>query len=275
MPTPWITTILTQSETLPDSEKVFEVLRQTPGYTTLDFEWLTREPMHFVFRTPYATLAVTLTEKVEDERKNIVPPAQLIEASRRAWHWAEAALQLPKIKRQIVVAVLAEDGELDEVDTALLLTALTRAVLSETQAVMVYWNASGMLHEPVTFAEHAAEINRQTLPVELWVDFRLKMHEDHSVSLGTWGLERFGLSELEVIRTSRELPWVMRWMFNVSHFLLENGAILEEGHTFGSSEEEKFTVHLCPSAPEVARQRPTRVLQLCFEEDQNQNPKNL
>lgn len=256
---PWMATILTTSDGLPTREELFREMNAIPGYETVDFEWVAEELDKIVFRTPAATLAISLP--VEE----IVPKTDLQNACRRAWHWAEAALEVQKDTRQLVVAVMPNGNTLDQIDVALLLTCLTIAVLKNTNGVAVYWNHSGMLHAPQEFVAHAQGMNRRTLPVELWVDFRIIPNTDGTISLGTWGLETFALSELEVSRSQQDVRWMLRWMFNLSHFLLENGPILEDGHTFGPSEEEKFTLTFTSSAPEMLREGNRQVIRIHFE----------
>lgn len=156
-------------------------------------------------------------------------------------------MEVVKMKRQIVVAVcptvINHAVTLDALDAALLMNCVTVSVLKNTDAVAVYWHAAEKVLSPADFVEKSAGMNRKTLPVDLWVDFRMVPHaEDQTVSFGTFGLERFSLPEMEVSRTRRHPRWVMDWLFNLSHFVLENDVTLEDGQTFGRTKEEKFSV---------------------------------
>ncbi|MDO4573914.1 MAG: DUF4261 domain-containing protein [Planctomycetia bacterium] len=258
---PWLATIWTTSETLPAMEDVLAKMREIPGYETLDFEWITREPEKWVFRTRYATLAVTLVDE------SPVPMEELKQACRRAWHWPEASFGLTQGTHRMVVAVMPDEKELDAVDVALLLTCLASAVAQCTAATAILWNASGMLHAPEEFTRHTEGMNRQTLPVELWVEFRIVQNSDQSLSVGTWGLEGFALDEFEVSHSRRDLRWLLRWIFNLSHFVLENGPVFESEQTFGSKDSEKFTVTRGISAAELDRRGNGKVIQLHFESE--------
>lgn len=263
---PWLTTILTNAETLPSCESVQAAINQIPGYETLCFEAVSESENHYVFRSRYAMLAVTLTDAQADPEQNVVPFSELKASSARAWHWVEAGLAVSKSARQILVAVLPEEGELEPLDIALLLTALTVGVLKNTFANAVYWNSGGMLHEPDAFIERSVGMNRQAIPVELWIEFRLFLNSDLSVSAGSWGLKAFGLSELEVSRSRRDAQWLLRWLFNLAHYMLENGPPdTEMEHTFGRSNQESFTLSYSRSASEMKRDSIDEVLNVQFE----------
>ena len=116
----WMTTLLITSDSLPSSQAVLDEMRQTQGYQTLDYTTVVDDPSKFHVKTPYAELAMVLTEPKEE----CVSQYQLREACRRAWHWPEAAMAAVKAKRQIAVAVMPNDQELDALDAALLLFEL-------------------------------------------------------------------------------------------------------------------------------------------------------
>ena len=263
---PWIATILTEDQELPPGEQIVSALREIPGYQTMEFDWSVSEPTRYVMKTPHATLAVSLMPNQEDPEKNFVPFSVLRRACARAWHWVEAACVVKPAFRQIAVAVLPENegSEGDALDIALLLTALTAAVLKCGNARAVLWNPSGMLHDPEEFLAHAQGMNRRAIPVELWVEFQMCANSDSSVSYATWGLQSFALDELEVTHAVQAPQWILRWLFNLCHFMLENGPIVEDTHTFGESDSEKFTVTLADTSPEFGRGPGTKVFRIEF-----------
>lgn len=262
--------ILTNDGAVPNFQSVIETMRRTPGYATVDFEWVSEDADKYVFRTKYATFAVSLTPPQTDAERNIVPLSVLQSASRKAWHWAEAAFAVQGAKRQILALVLPEENELDSLDVALLLTCFASAVVKNVDAKAVFWSHASMLHEPNAFLEHAKELNRRAFPVELWVDFGILPNADKTISFGTYGLHAFGLEELEVVHSRREPKWVLHWLFNLAHFMIENGPIMEDEHTFGASQSEKFIVSVTDSSPEFMRKEGERVLKIEFSEQENQ-----
>ncbi len=263
---PWIATILTTEEKLPDRQGVLNALKKVSGYETQEFELISEDDVHFVFRTRSAMLAVTLTDAVSDPEANSTPLSVLKKSCFRAWHWAEAAMSVSQASRQVLAAVLPDDDALEPLDAALLLTALTSSVLKVMPTNGVYWNNSGMVHEPLSFMQHAVGMNRLAIPVELWIEFRLYLNSDLSLSIGTWGMNAFGLAELEVSRSRRDSQWLLRWLFNLAHLMLENGPLdTDMEHTFGRSDQEKFRLTYARSAPEIERDSIDEILNVQFE----------
>lgn len=258
---PWLTTLLTTAEHLPSRESVMEAMNQVPGYETVPFQFVVEMPDHFIFRSHSATLAVSLANPEQE-----VPFETLKASCARAWHWVDAAREVSQATRQIVLAVLPEEDTLEPLDIALLLTALTVAVLKNVSAKAIYWNHSGMLHAPDSFISHAQGMNRLAIPVELWVDFRLVLNSDLTLSIGTWGLKAFALAELEVSHSRHDTKWLLRWLFNLAHNMLEKGPPdTEAEHTFGQSDKESFTLKYEQTAPEFNRAGLEEVLRVEFE----------
>lgn len=264
-PRPWLTTLLTTAESLPPRESVMEAMNQIPGYETVHFQFVTEMPDRFIFRSPSATLAVSLADPEHE-----IPFETLKASCSRAWHWVEAAHEVSRATRQIVVAVLPEEDALEPLDVALLLTALTVAVLQNVSANAVFWNHSGMLHAPESFISHAMGMNRQAIPVELWIEFRLVLNSDLTLSIGTWGMKAFALAELEVSHSREDAKWLLRWLFNLAHNMLEKGPLdTKSEHTFGRSEKESFTLKYEQTAPELGRGVLEEVLRVEFESARN------
>lgn len=263
---PWLATILTTAEALPSRKEVQAAMNQVSGYETMEFQWVSEETNHYVFRTKYATLAVSLVEAHGDPTRNPASLEALKSACSRAWHWVDSAMEVSRATRQILVAVLPEDEDLEPLDVALLLTCLTVGVLKNVPSNAVYWNHSGMLHEPQSFIAHSVGMNRKAIPVELWVEFRLFLNSDLTLSIGTWGMRAFSLAELEVSHSKREPQWLLRWLFNLAHLMLENGPLdTEMEHTFGQSDRDSFTLSYGNPAQEVPRETLEEVLKVEFE----------
>ena len=262
---PWIATIAVTDEKLPPQETLLQEMRNVPGYGRPEFlclDDLACMEDWYVFRTPNATLFVMLQPTDE----SFLSQDDLISACRRAWHWPAAGQEISRMRLQVAVAVQPTDDTLDALDVALLTTHLASAVMKHTDAVGIYWHASGKIMQPADFIRKSEGTNRRTLPVDLWVDFRLEPHpHEQTISFGTFGLERFSLPELEVPHCDRPPRWVLDWLFNLSHSVLENGVELEHEQTFGMSEEEKFYVTREPASPEMGRSG-GNVLRVHFEE---------
>lgn len=174
-----------------------------------------------------------------------IEAAELDAACRAAWYWPEAAERFRGHAAHVPVVLLAEDE--DRVNAALLLTSLVAAVAASSDAVGVYWAASGLVQPPEAFVSYCQEGDEELLPLNLWIDFRLLEGDDGAYSLATTGLEDFGLSEIEVPPSRHTPELVLERAFKMAHYLLENGPILEDGETVELSDDEKLVVHFGPS----------------------------
>ena len=84
------------------------------------------------------------------------------------------------------------------------------------------------------------------LPLRLWVDFRLIPEESGVNSLATFGLSALGPKEIEVVSCRRDSLEILRWAYNLAHYLLDGG-VVEDDQTIGTDEEERILVRVEPS----------------------------
>lgn len=171
--------------------------------------------------------------------------AELDAACRTAWYWPEAAQRFRGHAAHVAIVLLATDE--DRISAALVLTSLVAAVAAASNAVGVYWAASGLVQPPEAFVSYCQDGDEELLPLNLWIDFRLVEADDGACSLGTTGLDDFGLAEIEVPPSRHPPELVLEKAFKMAHYLLENGPILEDGETVELSDEEKLVVHFAPS----------------------------
>ncbi len=178
-------------------------------------------------------------------------PFQLLEGPCvSAWHWPEAAATFEPHRSQLTVIV---EGEKDLVlHQSLFLTRLVAELAQSFSAVGIYWDNAPMVHPPDAFCEAAQKMSLSHLPLRLWVDFRLIPEESGGNSLATFGLSALGLKEIEVVGCRRDPPEILRWAYNLAHYLLEGGTV-EDDQTIGIDEEERILVRLELSMFEAER----------------------
>lgn len=162
-----------------------------------------------------------------------------------AFWWPEAAEVMKAHAAHLIVGLRAE--EMVPVERNLWLTALIAAVLSTGEASGVYWGAGALVMPPELFMEAAITMTHEVLPLDLWIDFRVSREEDGSISLFTTGLEDLGHMDLEISRsnvdpgTARESAW------NVAHYLLDQGPVLDDGDSIGFGPDEQIRIRHVPS----------------------------
>ncbi len=157
-----------------------------------------------------------------------------------ALHWPRAAAAM-KSHRAHAIAGLG-GGEADPVTRALWLTALVGALAAAPNAAGIYWNAGTVVHAPEPFLEAALRMERASLPLKLWIDFRVFSEEEGSTTLFTTGLGQFGRMELEVRKSRRSAADVTSAAYNTAHYLIDRGADLRDGDTIGFSAAQTIRV---------------------------------
>lgn len=161
--------------------------------------------------------------------------------------WPDAAAVVPRHKEHAIVTV---SGELDPVALSTLLTQVTAAMMASTPVSLgVFWTNAALLAPKNLFIDFAVEVLPDGPPLPIWVDYRVGWVEKNSLSAGfTTGLAELGLMELET-QGAPESPAELRERFEgLTSYLLENGMVIQDGNTFGESEDEKIRVEYAESA---------------------------
>jgi hypothetical protein len=173
-----------------------------------------------------------------------IPEGELDGPVATSWLWPDAQEEIERVTAQVVTWV---SGAGPQVDAHRHLTRLVSAVVRATDALGVYWGAAGQVVRADVFDGVAHKCDEDdSLPVVLWVDFRVFV-EDGRSALFTVGLTAFGLMELEIAPSGREVGELREFALNVATYLIEQGPVLGDGHTVGGSEEERVVVRHAPS----------------------------
>ena len=174
-----------------------------------------------------------------------VPWSDLEGPCREAWYWPQAAEALRDHRSHVLVVLVPKASQ--RIDAALSLTRVVAAVTASSQAVGVLWGGGGLVHSPESFVEVARKTSRESLPLQLWVAFGIHREEDGAHSLYTSGLEEFGHMEIEVAHSRRDPRALIDRVFNVALYVLDKGAVLQDGETLGASDDEKIEISHVPS----------------------------
>ena len=234
---PMVALVALRDADFPPASAVFERLRRDrPDLPPIG--QVERQPDVCSFVIGRDTAAISLMDAP-------IPWSDLERPCATAWYWPEATASLRDHQAHILVVVLSESE--DRVATALLLTSLVAAVASSSDAVGVCWVPATLVHSPEAFLSASQEMSKEYLPLYLWVDFAIQQQHDGSYSLFTTGLREFGLMEIEVRGSYKDPEFLMDRVFNIAHYLLDNGPVLEDGETIGLSDDEEIPVSHGPS----------------------------
>jgi hypothetical protein len=181
-----------------------------------------------------------------------VPAAELADPAAAAWYWPEAAATLKRHRAHAVVS--AESTTLDPIDLMLTLSRVVAALAACSSSLGIYVGGAKLVHKVDDFVSETVTATREQLPLYLWLRFDLAdaglgTHGDDlrastpgPLSLMTTGLAQFELMELEFAPSLLDPQTLMDRAFNIAHYLLDHGAVLSDGHTIGTSADERFRV---------------------------------
>lgn len=228
----WLTLVALHEPMLPSVDAVFAAVRRQLPESAEPTEVRTTANA-FTCRWGEATVGVTLVPRP-------IPSAILEGPCAAAWYWPDAAEAIRGHKAHLLVNLVDESR--DVIDKALRLTVLTSAAAGQADAAAILWAPAGLVHEPHAFAEQAAQSSRLSLPLYLWIDFRIRQQPAGDCSLFTTGLARLGKREIELESAQAAPQRVLEWAYNLAHYLLERTAIIKDGDTVGLPDGTQFSV---------------------------------
>ena len=103
--------------------------------------------------------------------------------------WSDGPAEAKHCSHAVVSCKASQGGP---VESALLLTAIVRAMLDAFDATAVYWRASAVTVSRLRFDHVAAFATREQLPLELWCRFEPFRVDNEHGGLHTIGLRQFG-----------------------------------------------------------------------------------
>lgn len=179
-----------------------------------------------------------------------IPASQLGGPCAAAWYWPEAAAALDNHAAHMMLTMVDEGGS--AVERALAFTRWTAAVTAASEALGVFWGPSRTIHKSGDFIDQAVQSGPHSLPLYLWIDFRIEPVANHAggedfLRLYTTGLETLGQSEIEVGNFTGPPQTLLESAYNVAHYLLDRKQVVNDGDTIGLSDEVQLTARRGPS----------------------------
>ncbi len=163
-----------------------------------------------------------------------------------SWLWPKAAEELKKHQQHLIVTVM---GEQPAIERSKLLTQTIAATLATCpQAIGVYWGDATLVVSRELFREFAVEMLPEGIPLPIWVDFRVGPSEGGKMAGFTAGMQALGHMELETLNSPESPGDLRERLMDLCGYLLQNGPVIEDGHTVGHSADEKIRVVFSPSA---------------------------
>lgn len=173
-----------------------------------------------------------------------------------AWWWPEATEHMKAHRAHAIITMMGVGDDL--IEKHLLLSKLAASVVATSDCAGIYWGGGTVVHPPQMFIDQAREATRDSLPLNLWIDFRIQRMDGGTCRLLTTGMEEFGKMELEIAPASMRPSEMLELGYGIAAYVLTSGADIRDGHTIGRSETEKIRIRFARSMWD----RPGRVMRL-------------
>ncbi len=222
------------SDMLADSDAVrAAILELLPG----SILHATEEPGSFNLETAEASVFISLFPEPLEW-------SILEDACADCRHWPEASKQLRSHRAHVFIMSRHEQG--DVVLQNMLVTNVTAALIGCNDAAGVYWAQAPLVEEPSTFRDRAMRMTRESLPVDIWIDFQVSVDDFGFVHGITRGLEPFAQCEIEYCLQEGESSEVEEVLQAAAHHRLSGGQ-LNDGETIEFRRGEMLTIrHYVP-----------------------------
>lgn len=166
-----------------------------------------------------------------------VAPAEVRSAAEGAWLWGTAREEAPRHQAQLTLAVVGAGQAPVTVYKAY--TRVAAALLENTRAYGIYLPRHYLLHSRDFFLEAARQMDRDELPLYCWVYFGMFQLDGLSCAY-TYGLDDFGMLDLEIVRTPKSLAEAHAVLYDAAREALRSGKPWQEGAVVESVDGEKF-----------------------------------
>ena len=116
------------------------------------------------------------------------------------------------------------------------------------QTIGVYWGNATLVVSPPVFRSFAKEMLPDGLPLPIWIDFRVGPGENGKLVGFTHGMQSLGHKELETLNSPESPGGLRERLMDLCGYLLQNGPVIEDGHTVGHDANEKIRVTFTSSS---------------------------
>ena len=233
----WLALIAQEQVSLPGFDLLSDKLNRCPLELPAITQTRSTDTMH-TFQLGESAIGITAIDRP-------IPEDQLAGPVEAAWYWPEAEETLAAQKAHLLIS-LVDEGR-DRIAKANRLTQLVAALISASPALGVFWGPGRLIHEPGAFLKEAAADPNESLPLNLWIDFRLESAPQGGTTLYTTGMEPLGHREFEVVACPLPPGDLRNHVYNAVHYVLDRGAVLSDGEAIGFTDQCRAVVEHAPS----------------------------
>jgi hypothetical protein len=170
-------------------------------------------------------------------------------AARRALYWPEADSVCRRHRAYIVASVMGEDENTLAVAQAM--TAVAGALVTTHPAYIAVLWSTATVNSAKVWADYArrAFASYPDYPMVLWVSVQgLRDKVKSRTGMITQGLQMFAGREVQIDADQSKAGELLDNVYGIVAYLLQPGATIADGDTFGGSAAERITIRYGESA---------------------------
>lgn len=229
-------TILLNDQTVPDAKLILAALKKDWKVKT-DSSSVADKTI--VFSVSNATVMIAFLDYP-------VAPAEIRTAAKLSWLWRTAGQEAGAHKAQAVISVIGASGK--TLDLYKIFTKIAGGVLENTSSSGFYMSGQYLLLSKDFYLSAARNMrDNQTIPLYCWVYFGM-IQENESSNGYTYGLQEFGLKEMEVVNSKQSLADVHAVLYDAALTVIQYNMELKDGQNFTTAEGQKLTARLSKAA---------------------------
>lgn len=150
-------------------------------------------------------------------------------------------LQIAHANKALVMAALTS-VRLNAVERAIRLTRWVASVAEACDALAVNWGSAGVLTPRENFCKLARAMDKDFLPLPLWISFAFDRQNKDSIFFTTRGMSEFGQWEIESTCMPVDESDLLNYAGSFALYLLTENPTVRDGDTIGFSEKDRIRV---------------------------------
>ena len=172
-----------------------------------------------------------------------IPYGDIEATAKYAYNWENAVGDIENHKGHLIVSIL--HGTDNQVKRYKLFTSVICSLLRTNDAIGVFKGNQSLLIPNDDYLSEAAGMSDDWYPLNLWIYFGMGKEQDKSFGY-THGLKEFNKRELEILDSEKGLDDIRKFLYNMTHYILDYNVEFKDGQTCGLSETERIRITLSP-----------------------------
>jgi len=168
-----------------------------------------------------------------------IPSSDIKETAIYSYNWQTALKDTDRHQSHLIVSLM--QGGQDQIKRFKIFTKIICSLLRTTNAIGIYKGSQSLLIPKDDYLNEAHLMSEEFLPLNLWIYFGLRV-TDKGKSGYTYGLKEFNKTEMEILDSSKSMEDIREFLFNITHYVLDNDITFQDGQTIGDSAEEKILI---------------------------------